>query len=81
MKTYTVITKANCPWCTKAEELIIDKFGVVNVIDLDEEPWLRAFFVKLSLTTVPQIVTPDDNILNGYEALEDHINTAEIGRS
>jgi glutaredoxin len=73
MSTYTVISKGNCPWCKKAEDLILKKFGVVNVVSLDEEPWLKAFFSGLSLTTVPQIVTPDLEIINGYEALERYL--------
>lgn len=69
---YTVISKVNCPWCDKAEELILDSKGSVNVVCLEEEPWLLPLLKGLGIKTVPQIITPAGEILNGYEVLVEH---------
>ena len=70
---YTVIAKANCPWCDKAEDLIVGKLGSVHVIDVSEEPWLRPIMLKAELKTVPQIITPEGELIHGYEALVEHL--------
>lgn len=70
---YTVIAKVNCPWCVKAEDAICEKFGRVNIISLEEEPWLRTIMLEADLKTVPQIITPDGQLIRGYESLVQHL--------
>jgi glutaredoxin len=71
-ESYTVISKANCPWCDKAEDLIVENQGSVNVVSLEEEPWLLPLLKGANIRTVPQIITPAGTILNGYEVLVEY---------
>jgi glutaredoxin 3 len=70
MAKITVYTSENCPYCTKAKQLLGDRgipFTEVKIGWDDDAQW-DAFFKKSKMKTVPQIFN-DDALIGGYSDL------------
>ena len=76
---YTIIGKVTCPWCDKAEELLLEKNGAVSVVTLEEEPWLRPVLKAGGFETVPIIIDPVGQVIRGYEALVEYFKELDNG--
>ena len=77
---FTIITKDNCPWCDKAEKLIISKGQGGVFIHYLDNPAIKHLMKKAGLKTVPQIWvdTPDGvTYIGGYEDLVNWFETHE----
>jgi glutaredoxin 3 len=73
---YTVLSSPNCKWCLKAEALLGDE-GLPYVtydISKPENKLRREMLVREGLRTVPQVYSPDDDLIGGYEDLVNYLN-------
>tara|TARA_R110001599_G_scaffold2107_6_gene11266 strand:- start:1385 stop:1612 length:228 start_codon:yes stop_codon:yes gene_type:complete len=73
---YTILSAPNCRWCIKAEELLKDE-GLPYVtydISAPENKLRREILLKEGLRTVPQVYSPDDDLIGGYEDLVIYLN-------
>lgn len=69
---YTIVTKDNCPWCTKAK-VLLDFWGkTYQEINLYENQWAREIFKKEGYKTVPQIWNGPIHI-GGYSDLDNYL--------
>ena len=75
---YTVISRPNCSWCDKAEDLL--KFRNIDYqkVDIYEEVWVKTLMLQTELTTVPQVFDTNGFLIGGYEELEMHINNLDL---
>lgn len=73
---YTVLSSPNCEWCLKAEALLGSE-GLPYVtydISKPENKLRREMLVREGLRTVPQVYSPDDDLIGGYEDLVNYLN-------
>jgi glutaredoxin 3 len=84
MQKIEIFTKANCPWCDKAMELLKETIGKGRVIikyPLEVRPEHKTRLLELypEAKTVPQIFI-DDKHIGGYEDLVEYVdNTTSLG--
>lgn len=69
---YTIITTDECPWCTKAKDLLEELSLSYTEYDLADYPDLRDFFNKSDFRTVPQIFHRGKHI-GGFSQLKFHL--------
>ncbi|WMM95763.1 glutaredoxin [Roseobacter phage CRP-403] len=77
MKPYVIIGQPNCIYCTKAKSLLMDKYHDYQYFDLTVNPWLLELFKMSKLKTVPQVFSPEGDLIGGYEDLEVYVQTME----
>lgn len=66
MKTFTIYSKDNCPYCVLAKNLLTSLGAEYEEIDITTTPGLIMDLVKRSgMRTVPQIYV-DETCLGGY---------------
>jgi glutaredoxin len=73
---YTVLSSPNCKWCLKAEALLGGE-GLPYVtydISKPENKLRREMLKRDGLKTVPQIYSPDDDLIGGYGDLVIYLN-------
>lgn len=77
---YTIYSRANCPFCTKAKELLSEigeEFEVLSVesrANLDDLITQLEYFGVKKPYTVPQIWGPDGYIPGGYQGLKNYLD-------
>lgn len=77
MHPYVIIGQPNCVFCQKAKALLMEKYSDYHYFDLQNNPWLLELFKMCKLKTVPQIFTPEGDLIGGYEELEVYVQTME----
>lgn len=77
MHPYVIIGQPNCVFCQKAKALLMEKYSDYHYFDLQNNPWLLELFKMSKLKTVPQIFTPEGDLIGGYEELEVYVQTME----
>lgn len=72
-----VWSKPNCPWCSKAKELLDAYYISYEERKLGEE-WSKEDLLEMvpNAKTVPQILV-DNNLIGGYNELERYLNTSQ----
>ena len=79
MVRYTVWAKSHCPYCQRAQELLLEKELPYDIIMVDEnKELLQEVQQKFNWPTVPVIVeTKDDNeiFVGGFTDLVEHLET------
>ena len=77
MARYTVWAKSRCPYCQRAQELLLEKELPYDIIMVDEnQELLQEVQQKFNWSTVPVIVeTKDDNeiFVGGFTDLVEHL--------
>jgi glutaredoxin 3 len=69
MAKIVVYTKAHCPYCVRAKNLLTAKGVEFEVIDLEDKPdELKALKDRTGLRTVPQIFI-DGTLIGGFSEL------------
>lgn len=71
---FTVISKANCPWCTKAKQLIHSMGFDYKLIDLTGNGTAMELCRLLRIETVPMIYDENGATIGGYEELVRWLN-------
>lgn len=64
---YTVFTQPNCPWCDKAAELLEGRGLPYQKVDITQYPFIKPLLLQAGLKTVPQIFSPYNTHIGGYE--------------
>lgn len=77
MYPYVIIGQPNCVFCQKAKALLMEKYSDYHYFDLKTNPWLLELFKMSKLKTVPQIFSPEGDLIGGYEELEVYVQTME----
>ena len=76
---YKVWIKMNCPYCVKAQALLLEKQLKHEVFVVDEDPaLLESVQKKYDWKTVPVVVEEvedSENFIGGYTDLLEHLNT------
>ena len=72
MDKYTVISKQNCSFCYKAEELLKAKEEQYELLYIEDEPYLAKLLGMVDKKTVPQVFL-GSTYIGGYHALEDYL--------
>jgi glutaredoxin len=75
MYPYVIIGQPNCVFCQKAKALLMEKYSDYQYFDIVSQPWLREMFKMSKLKTVPQIFSPQGDLIGGYEELEVYVQT------
>lgn len=70
---FVVLGKENCPWCDKAEDLLIKTGLGVLYHDIYDHPHYLSLLKLANLKTVPQVFAPSGKHIGGYEDLVKHI--------
>ena len=55
----------------------MEKYSDYQYFDIVSQPWLREMFKMSKLKTVPQIFSPQGDLIGGYEELEVYVQTME----
>jgi glutaredoxin 3 len=69
MKTLTVYTKPNCPYCDQAKMLLETRGIVYTTVNVAEIPSAREFLVDQGLRSVPQIFDGTVLLPGGFQGL------------
>lgn len=69
-KHYVIITKAECPWCEKAKQLLTANKLTYTEFDIADWTAFKHFLYELDAKTVPQIFTKG-HWIGGYSDLEE----------
>lgn len=77
MHPYVIIGQPDCVFCQKAKALLMEKYSDYQYFDLKNNPWLLELFKMSKLKTVPQIFSPEGDLIGGYEELEVYVQTME----
>lgn len=84
MKLIEMYTKNDCPWCTKAYDLLLKHYdgrAIMVISNISENPNLKTELLKRysDAKTVPQIFFDKEHI-GGYDDLVEYIdNTTSLG--
>lgn len=75
MKYWTIIGRDNCPWCDKAYTYLIDNGAEVAYINLSDSKnqEFRKTVMSYNIKTVPQVITPEGELVGEYEALVEYL--------
>lgn len=66
MNFYTVISRANCGWCEKVIEELVNAGEKPIVHYIDKDLAIRTLMLLAGLKTVPQVFSPDGYLIGGY---------------
>lgn len=77
MHPYVIIGQPDCVYCQKAKALLMEKYSDYEYHDITVDRWLLTFMKMSKLKTVPQVFTPEGDLIGGYEELEAHIQSME----
>lgn len=80
MEKYTIYSRNDCPWCTRAKELLESKGLAYNELKLGVDYDRNELATKLgnpARLTVPQIFH-EGNYIGNYEALRNLIETNQL---
>ena len=66
MNFFTVISRANCGWCEKVMEELVNAGQKPIVHYVDKDPAIRTLMLLAGLKTVPQVFSPDGYLIGGY---------------
>lgn len=75
MHPYVIIGSPNCSYCSQAKALLMDKYSDYQYYDLEKNPWVLSLFKIAKLKTVPQVFSPEGDLIGGYDDLVVHLNT------
>lgn len=75
---FLILGKDDCPWCEKAEDLLIETGLGVLYEDIYDHPHYLSLLKMAGLKTVPQVFSPSGKHIGGYEELVMHINNLDI---
>lgn len=72
---YYIVTKADCPWCDKAQRLLMDRGLTYTVYHLEtSNGWGRLLMKTHGFKTVPQIFGENYELIGGYDQLDGYLN-------
>ena len=71
--SYTILGRPNCPFCSKAADLLKDR--EYSYHDIYEEKWLLTLVKEAGHKTVPIIFDNTGKHIGGYTELEKHIES------
>lgn len=78
MNIYTIYSKDNCPYCTKAKALLdkqeVDYQEIKIGVDITREEFMETY---PDVRTVPLIVTQSFGKIGGYQQLVEHFNVKD----
>jgi glutaredoxin 3 len=78
MAKIQVYTKAHCPYCVRAKNLLESKGADFEIIDLEDKPEeLKALKDRTGLRTVPQIFI-NGNLIGGFSELSALDNAGKL---
>lgn len=69
MHPYVIIGTPTCSYCQQAKARLMDKYSDYEYYDLTKNPWLLELFKMSNLKTVPQVFSPEGDLIGGYEDL------------
>jgi glutaredoxin len=69
MHPYVIIGTPTCSYCQQAKALLMNKYSDYEYHDLTKKPWLLELFKMSNLKTVPQVFSPEGDLIGGYEDL------------
>jgi glutaredoxin len=69
MHPYVIIGTPKCSYCNQAKSLLLDKYSDYEYHDLTKKPWLLELFKIAKLKTVPQVFSPEGDLIGGYDEL------------
>ena len=73
--SYIILARPNCPYCTKATDLMKEHRQSFSYYDLYEQTWLLKLVKDAGRTTVPIIFDNNGNEIGGYAELETHFES------
>lgn len=69
---FIVFSKPDCPWCTRAKELLLQHDSSYVEIDVTNDETSKIFLKESDLKSVPQIYH-NGRLVGGYLALENYL--------
>lgn len=69
---FIIFSKPDCPWCTRAKELLLQHDSSYVEIDVTNDETSRIFLKESNLKSVPQIYH-NGRLVGGYLALENYL--------
>jgi len=72
---YVILTRNQCNFCDSAKALLDgaeERYVTYNVQDY-KNVWLLSLMKKASLTTVPQVFSPEGDLIGGYTELKENL--------
>lgn len=69
---FIIFSKPDCPWCTRAKELLLQHDSSYVEIDVTNDETSRIFLKESDLKSVPQIYH-NGRLVGGYLALENYL--------
>jgi len=74
MAHYTMLTQANCKYCTAALGLLNSHGHTVDVYDVQDPETKLIVAILKQTNTVPQIFDSNNVFIGGYTELKEHLN-------
>jgi glutaredoxin len=68
---FLIFSKPDCPWCTRAKDLLTVHDSSYIEFNIDEDETARTFLKESNLKSVPQIYH-NGRLVGGYLALESY---------
>lgn len=69
---FIIFSKPDCPWCTRAKELLLQHDSSYVEIDVTNDETSKIFLKESNLKSVPQIYH-NGRLVGGYLALENYL--------
>ena len=73
--SYVILSRPNCPFCTKAEDLLKEHRMPWKHYDIYEDKWLLTLVKEAGHKTVAIIFDETGKHIGGYTDLEKHIES------
>lgn len=74
MRLYTIYGRSNCPFCDKAKTLLFEEGLAYHYVPLDSHTEHLGLFKYAGFSTVPQVFSPEGNLIGGYTELKEHFS-------